>query len=263
MLDTPEAQKGSAFEVFSVFLRLGCISFGGPAAHLGYFQKELILDRRWCDENRFAELIALAQSLPGPSSSQVCLGMGVIRAGWLGGLAAWTAFTLPSALLTFAFAFGAALLSGRIGLRLVHGLQLVAVAVVAQAVLTMQRSLAPDRQRIALAMVVLAIVLIGPPRFASLLGIVGGCVAGLSPVSFSAENAERGASFAHVKEVGTRPLSFLLRPACVTSDPGPHQRQLGTEGTFRFLSNGCTCIRWWSCCVTPSGECSRCSRLGQ
>jgi chromate transporter len=166
-------------EVFLIFLRLGCISFGGPVAHLGYFQKELVVQRRWCDEHNFAGIIALAQSLPGPSSSQVCFAMGVVRAGWIGGIAAWTAFTLPSALVMFGFAFGAELLSARLGLRLVHGLQLVAVAVVAQAVLTMQRSLAPDRQRIALAMGSLAIVLFGPPRFATLLAISVGAVVGL------------------------------------------------------------------------------------
>jgi chromate transporter len=124
-------------------------------------------------------MIALAQSLPGPSSSQVCFGMGVVRAGWLGGLAAWTAFTLPSAVLMLGFAFGSALVAGPLGTRLIHGLQLVAVAVVAQAVLTMQRSLAPDRTRIALAMLALAVVLFGPARFATLLAIVGGAVAGL------------------------------------------------------------------------------------
>jgi chromate transporter len=179
MRDSRADLRGSPIEVFLVFLRLGCVSFGGPVAHLGYFQKELIVQRRWCDEDRFSEMIALAQSLPGPSSSQVCFGMGVVRAGWLGGIAAWTAFTLPSALLMFGFAFGATLLSGKLGLRLVHGLQLVAVSVVAQAVMTMQRSLAPDRQRIALAMAALAIVLFGPPRFATLLAIAGGGWAGL------------------------------------------------------------------------------------
>jgi chromate transporter len=171
--------QGSAIEVFLVFLRLGCISFGGPVAHLGYFQKELVVQRRWCDEDRFSGMIALAQSLPGPSSSQVCFGMGVLRAGWLGGIAAWTAFTLPSALLMFAFAFGSPLFSGPLGQRLVHGLQLVAVAVVAQAVLTMQRSLAPDRPRLALAVAAVALVLFGPRRIATLLAIAAGGGAGL------------------------------------------------------------------------------------
>ena len=179
MPDGRQARQGSALEVLLVFLRLGCISFGGPVAHLGYFQKELVVRRSWCDEDRFSEIIALAQSLPGPSSSQVCFGIGVVRAGWLGGFAAWTAFTLPSALLMFGCAFGAALLSGRPGVSLVHGLQLVAVAVVAQAVLTMQRSLAPDRPRMALALIALAIVFFGPPRFATLLAIAGGGLAGL------------------------------------------------------------------------------------
>jgi chromate transport protein ChrA len=111
MSDKQERTRGSVLEVFMVFLRLGCVSFGGPVAHLGYFQKELVAQRRWCDEDTFAGTIALAQSLPGPSSSQVCFAMGVIRAGWLGGVAAWTAFTLPSALLMFVpgplFTFGA------------------------------------------------------------------------------------------------------------------------------------------------------------
>jgi len=167
------------FEVFLVFLRLGCISFGGPVAHLGYFQKELVARRRWCDEDSFAELIALAQSLPGPSSSQVCLGIGMVRAGWLGGVAAWIAFTLPSALLMFLFAFGATLLSGSGGVKLIHGLQIVAVAVVAQAVVTMQRSLAPDWQRLAIAAAALALALLGPARFATLFAIVGGAIVGL------------------------------------------------------------------------------------
>jgi chromate transporter len=179
MPDSRQQQQGSALEVFLVFLRLGCVSFGGPVAHLGYFQKELVARRGWCDEGGFAEMIALAQSLPGPSSSQVCFGMGLTRAGWLGGIAAWVAFTLPSALLMFGVAFGAPLLSGRLGVGLIHGLQIVAVAVVAQAVLTMQRSLAPDRARVALAMIALAIVFFGPSRWATLVAIIAGGFAGL------------------------------------------------------------------------------------
>lgn len=180
MPDKQEHSREFVPEVFFVFLRLGCISFGGPIAHLGYFQKELVAQRRWCDEDSFAEIIALAQSLPGPSSSQVCFGMGVVRAGWLGGVAAWTGFTLPSALLMLGFAFGTALLSERFGVRLIHGLQIVAVAVVAQAVLTMQRSLAPDRERIAIAILALAIALFGPAQLATFVAIVFGAIAGLA-----------------------------------------------------------------------------------
>ena len=171
--------QGSMFEVFFAFLRLGCLSFGGPAAHLGYFQKELVAQRRWCGEDTYAEMVALAQSLPGPSSSQVCFGLGVLRAGWLGGLAAWIAFTLPSAVLMLAFAFGAQL-SGEMSTRMVHGLQLVSVAIVAQAVMIMQRALAPDRERMSLAVGALAIAAFGPPRFATLLAILLGGLAGVA-----------------------------------------------------------------------------------
>lgn len=174
-----DASQGTAREVFLAFLRLGCVSFGGPVAHLGYFQEDIVAQRGWCDEDNYAELIALAQSLPGPSSSQVCFGLGVLRAGWLGGIAAWAAFTLPSALLMFLFAFGVTYLSGATGVRVVHGLQLVAVAIVAQAVMTMQRSLAPDRERMALAVGALAIVSFGPARFGTLIAIGAAALAGL------------------------------------------------------------------------------------
>jgi chromate transporter len=175
---TVQPQQGSVPEVFITFLRLGCVSFGGPIAHLGYFQHELVERRLWCDEDTFAELIALAQSLPGPASSQVAFAMGIVRAGWLGGLAAWTGFTLPSAVLMFAFAMGGMLLSGKAGSNLIHGLQIVAVAVVAQAAVTMQRSLAPDRSRIAVALAAMAITLFGPAQFSTLLAIAGGGAAG-------------------------------------------------------------------------------------
>jgi chromate transporter len=175
----PEREQGSVPEVFLAFLRLGCISFGGPIAHLGYFQKDLIVQRRWCGEDTYAEIIALAQSLPGPSSSQVCFALGVLRAGWLGGLAAWFAFALPSALLMFAFAFGAAHFNGPLAARLIHGLQLVAVAIVAQAIMTMQRSLAPDRKRMLLALAALAIIFFVPSHFATFGAILTGAIAGL------------------------------------------------------------------------------------
>ena len=148
----PSAAAGSAREVLWAFLRLGCLSFGGPIAHLGYFHAEFVERRRWCSEQSYAELVALAQSLPGPASSQVGFALGLQRAGWLGGLAAWIGFTLPSALLMLAFALGHARLTGKLGLGVIHGLQLVAVAVVAQAILAMQKKLAPNALRLALAL---------------------------------------------------------------------------------------------------------------
>jgi len=141
----------SLMEVFFVFLQLGCTSFGGPIAHIGYFQKEFVERRKWLSAETFAELVALSQSLPGPASSQVGFAVGVLRSGLLGGVAAWIGFTLPSALLMLAFAFGHEVLKGNGGTALLHGLQLVAVAVVAQAVLAMQRRLAPDILRVFIA----------------------------------------------------------------------------------------------------------------
>ncbi|MGG2479119.1 chromate transporter, partial [Rhizobium sp. BR5] len=120
-------------EVFAAFLKLGVTSFGGPIAHLGYFRDELVVRRKWIDEAGYADLVALCQFLPGPASSQVGFALGLLRAGPLGALAAWTAFTLPSAILLLLFAMVAASIEGPIGTGLLHGLKIVAVAVVAQA----------------------------------------------------------------------------------------------------------------------------------
>ncbi|SMQ61017.1 chromate transporter [Devosia lucknowensis] len=154
--------RGTPGEVFLAFLKLGLTSFGGPIAHLGYFRDELVTRRRWLDEAAYADLVALCQFLPGPASSQVGFALGMMRAGWLGALAAWTAFTLPSALLLIVFALGAASLDGPVAAGVLHGLKLVAVAIVAQAVLGMAKSLTPDRERAAIAAVaVLILVLLG------------------------------------------------------------------------------------------------------
>src|SRR3974390_1443877 len=136
--------RGRAGEVLLVFLRLGLTSFGGPVAHIGYFRDEFVARRRWLDERAYADLVALCQFLPGPASSQVGFSVGLMRAGYLGGLAAWTGFTLPSAIVLVLFAYGAASLSGPLGAGLLHGLKLVAVAIVAQAVWGMARPLCPD-----------------------------------------------------------------------------------------------------------------------
>src|SRR4051795_12533907 len=128
-----EASEGSVAEVFGAFLKLGLTSFGGPIAHLGYFRNELVVRRRWIDEPGYADLVALCQFLPGPASSQVGFALGLLRGGPIGALAAWAAFTLPSALALVLFAFGAATFEGPVGGGLLHGLKLVAVAVVAQA----------------------------------------------------------------------------------------------------------------------------------
>jgi len=141
------ACAGSIGEVFLAFLKLGCTSFGGPIAHLGYFRRELVIRRGWLDDQSFGELVGLCQFLPGPASSQVCFGMGLRRAGPLGGPAAWTAFSLPSALLMAGFALAARGLRGPVAAAAIHGLKVAAVAIVAQALIGMARTLTPDLQR--------------------------------------------------------------------------------------------------------------------
>src|ERR1700722_492705 len=138
---------GSPLEVLLVFLKLGVSSFGGPIAHIGYFRDEFVVRRRWLDEPAYADLVALCQFLPGPASSQVGFSIGLMRAGYLGGLSAWAGFTLPSALLLVLFAHGAGNLKSTAAIGLLHGIMLVAVAVVAQAVWGMARALCNDWQR--------------------------------------------------------------------------------------------------------------------
>lgn len=167
-------KTGSAGEVFWAFLKLGVTSFGGPIAHLGYFREEFVSRRGWFDDKAYGDLVALCQFLPGPASSQVCFAIGLMRAGPLGAAAAWIGFTLPSAILMIAIALGAAALDGDLAQGILHGLKLVAVAVVAQAVLGMAKSLAPDRVRAGIAVLaVLAMVALG-----GVLGQVGAIVFG-------------------------------------------------------------------------------------
>ncbi|WP_091189271.1 chromate transporter [Paenibacillus catalpae] len=146
-------------EVLTVSFKLGCTSFGGPTAHLGYFHQEYVGRRRWIDERSYADLVALAQFLPGPASSQVGIGIGLLRAGWLGGVAAWIGFTMPSVILLILFAL---LMQGfDIGNSgWIHGLKIVAVSIVAQAVLSMGLKLTPDRSRATLAILAAAITLL-------------------------------------------------------------------------------------------------------
>ncbi len=166
----------AAAEVFRVFLRLGLTSFGGPVAHIGYFRREFVERQAWIDEASFGELLALCQFLPGPASSQLGFAIGLQQAGWWGGLAAWCGFTLPSALLMLGFALGSFAIPGSAGL--VHGLKLAAVAIVAQAVIAMARTLAPDLRRCGIAVVALALVLLAGSATAQLAAIVVGATLG-------------------------------------------------------------------------------------
>ncbi len=178
--DTAKSQAtGSVFEVLRIFLRLGLTSFGGPVAHLGYFRREFVLNRQWLSEEAYSDLVGLCQFLPGPASSQVGFSIGLMRAGFRGALAAWAGFTLPSAVLLVLFAFWAGALTGTAGQGLLHGLKLVAVAIVAQAVWGMARSLCPDKPRAAIAIAAASIILFTGAPLAQIAVIALGALAGL------------------------------------------------------------------------------------
>ncbi len=177
-MDVLAPPRSSPLDVFGVTLRLGLTSFGGPVAHLGYYREEYVKRRQWLDEATFADLVALCQFLPGPTSTQVTMAVGLMRAGWLGMLAAWFGFAMPSALLMVAFAYGVEEVGGALHSGWLHGLKVVAVAVVAQAVLGMMRTLAPDRGRATLAVVAAAIVLWFPTALGQIGAILLGGVVG-------------------------------------------------------------------------------------
>jgi chromate transporter len=174
-----ERRAGNPGEVLAVFLWLGLTCFGGPIAHLGYFHEEFVRRRRWLDEKTYVDLVALAQFLPGPASSKVGIAIGLSRAGYVGALAAWTGFTLPSAIALVLFGYGVSALGNALHSGWLHGLMVAAVAVVAQAVLTMMRSLAPDRARATLAVVAAVIVMALPTSIAQIGAIVLGAIVGL------------------------------------------------------------------------------------
>jgi chromate transporter len=169
-----------AGEVFLAFLKLGLTSFGGPIAHLGYFREEFVVRRRWLTEAGYADLVALCQFLPGPASSQVGFTIGLTRGGGLlGGLAAWLAFTLPSAVLLILLALAASALAGPVAEGIIHGLKLVAVAVVAQAIWGMARTLTPDRRRAAIAFLAVALIAFLGGAVAQIGAIAAGGLLGL------------------------------------------------------------------------------------
>ena len=198
--------KGSPFEVFAAFLRLGLTSFGGPVAHLGYFRSEFVERRRWLAEPAFAEIVALCQFLPGPASSQTGMLIGLTRAGFSGALAAWVGFTAPSAILMVLFAFAAPTASKLVGGAWMHGLRLAAVAVVAQAVLAMTRSLAPDRERATIAVAAALAALLAPTALTQLAIVAAGLAIGV--VFLRAEGAAPSSGLPRL--VGTRTAALAL-----------------------------------------------------
>lgn len=186
-------KTGSVWEVLRIFLKLGLTSFGGPVAHLGYFREEFVTRRKWLSEEDYAELVALCQFLPGPASSQVGFALGLMRAGWRGAAAAWAGFTLPSALALVIFAFAAPMISGAFGSGVLTGLKIVAVAIVAQAVFGMARSLCPDRVTAGLALLALIIVSLGGGAGAQMLAILAGGIGGFALLKGEARSGAGGA----------------------------------------------------------------------
>ena len=178
MTSSPDNDR-SPWAVFLVFLHLGLTSFGGPVAHLGYFRTEFVERRRWLGERAYADIVALAQFLPGPASSQVGMALGLARSGYRGAFAAWVGFTLPSAVALILFAMGMARHGDLMSAGALHGLKVVAVAVVAQAVWGMARNLCPDATRRAMAVLAAAGVLLLPSVWAQVGVIVVAGAAGL------------------------------------------------------------------------------------
>jgi len=177
----PASRAGAVLEVLGVALRLGLTSFGGPIAHIGYFRAEYVQRRGWVDEATFADLVALAQFLPGAASSKLGIMLGTLRAGLWGGLAAWVGFTLPSAIALVIFAYGARSI-GPEAAGWLHGLKIVAVAVVAQAVWSMARNLAWDRSRGTIALLAAAATLAFPSNAVAQVGVI--VIAGLLGLRF-------------------------------------------------------------------------------
>lgn len=172
-------RRGTPGESLRVFLKLGFTSFGGPIAHLGYFREEFVVRRKWVTESQYAQLVALCQFLPGPASSQVGFSLGLLRAGWLGALAAFLAFTLPSAILLFAFAALLPFITGPAGDAAIHGLKLVAVVVVAHALLGMARQLCPDAPRATIAALAAVVILTAGQPWTQVLVVLLGALAGV------------------------------------------------------------------------------------
>ncbi|KTR08299.1 chromate transporter [Aureimonas ureilytica] len=203
------AAQGSFGEVFRVFLKLGLTSFGGPIAHLGYFRAELVERRRWIGESGYADLVALCQFLPGPASSQVGFALGFLRAGLPGALAAFLAFTLPSAILLLAFAYGADVFGGPIGHGVITGLKIVAVAIVAQAVWGMARSLCPDRERATIALGAVLVLVVSGSALGQIAAIVLGALAGLVWSRGDAAAAPNHLSFGIPRKIGVACLALF------------------------------------------------------
>lgn len=218
------ARRESVFTVFKVFLKLGFTSFGGPIAHLGYFREEFVNRRKWITDQAYADLVALCQFTPGPASSKVGIGIGLTQAGLPGAVAAWLAFTAPSALALILFGFGIVALGNRADLNWLHGLLVVAVPVVAQAIWGMARNLTPDAPRVTLAALAAVVVMIWPTPLGFIGAIVAGGLAGwlLLKANIDGEHVAIGANVSRAAGITALALFFGLLvalPALRTAFP--------------------------------------------
>lgn len=233
------SERHTALEVFLVFLALGLRSFGGPVAHLGYYREALVQQRQWLNDQQYGQIVALCQFLPGPSSSQVGQAIGLMRAGLPGLFGAWLGFTLPSAviMISLAIALGTAGPEAITGAGWLHGLKLAAVAVVAQAVINMARTLAPDWQRALIVLLATAVALLWPNP-AGQLGalLLGGLLAFALPMRAEATAASSGLSVPVSRRTATTSLVLFATalaglPLLASLSPGG---LLGlVDGVFR------------------------------
>ena len=250
-----DGRRGTAAEVLLVFLRLGLTSFGGPIAHLGYFHEEFVVRRKWLDEQAYVDLVALCQFLPGPASSQVGFSIGLMRAGYCGALAAWTGFTLPSAIAIVLFAYGAGALIGPVGTGLLHGLKLVAVAIVAQAVWGMARTLCPDKERASIAVVAALVILFSTSSVAQILAIVLGGLAGLWLCRGAQPVAGAHMPIPVGRAIGAGGVDAVLRSAPGAADPAERRSRARRCAVRCLLSIRRACLRRRPCraaAVAPS-----------
>src|ERR1700722_4245441 len=212
LIETGAARRRPLLEVLLVFLRLGVTSFGGPVAHLGYFRAEFVERRKWLDEAAYVDIVALCQFLPGPASSQVGITLGTLRAGLPGALAAWFGFTIPSAVAMIAFGYGVGELGDISHVPWLHGLKIVAVAVVAQAVWGMARTLCPDRLRAGMALVAAVLTLALPSVFGQMVVIICSGLLGRWALKIEPAQGQLACSYPVSRRTGSVALMLLVLP---------------------------------------------------
>jgi len=210
--ETHAGERRPLGEIFLAFLRLGLTSFGGPIAHLGYFREEFVARRKWVGERAYADLVALCQFLPGPASSQVGIGIGLAKGGLPGAVAAWIGFTAPSALALILFGLGVAAYGEVLNAGVLHGLKVVAVAVVAQAVWGMARGLCPDAPRATVAVLAAIAALAWPTALGQVGVIAAGALAGLAFLRAAPDehHATLGIDVSRTLAIGALVLFFVL-----------------------------------------------------